>query len=205
MRAGSEDDIHEDDMHDQLTLLLNAATSGEPDDLDRLWSTIHSEVREMARTACRNEAPRTQLQPTLLVNELYLKMFGPDAMPPAWDDRRHFWGSVSRAMSQFLVDLARSESRLKRGGDRARVPLHIVAGELQDLTRAISPLSIAALEELDRLERESPESAHVARLRFLSGLSVEETAELLEIAPRTVSKRWRFARAWLRRAVAEAS
>jgi RNA polymerase sigma factor (TIGR02999 family) len=130
-------------------------------------------------------------------------MFGADAAKSAWDDRRHFWGSVARAMGQFLIDLARTEGRLRRGGDRVRVPLEVVAGELEDVTRALSPLSIAAIEALDRLERESPECAEVARLRFLSGFSIEQTAIMLDIAPRTVSKRWNFARAWLRRAIAD--
>ena len=128
-------------------------------------------------------------------------MIGPDAAKGAWDDRRHFWGSVGRAMGQFLIDLARTEGRLRRGGGRMRVPIEIAAGELEDVTRALSPGAIAALEALDRLEAESPECAQVARLRFLSGFSIEQTAILLDIAPRTVSKRWNFARAWLRRAL----
>lgn len=188
---------------DHFTTLLNAASSGDPGELDRLWRAIHGEVRDMARSACRGESPRTQLQPTMLVNELYLKMFGGGAGDAAWDDRRHFWGSVARAMSQFLIDLARSESRMRRGGGWSRVPIDVVAGELEDVSRALSPVSISALEALDRLEAESPECAQVARLRFLAGLSVEETAALLDIAPRTVSKRWKFARAWLRRAISE--
>lgn len=73
------------------------------------------------------------------------------------------------------------------------------------MSRALSPATISAIEALDRLEQESPESAQVARLRFLSGFSIEQTAILLDIAPRTVSKRWNYARAWLRRAIAEAA
>ncbi len=188
---------------EDLTELLNAAAAGGKADLERLWQAIYGEMHEMARRACSAEGTRAQLQPTMLVNELFLKMFGADAAKSAWDDRRHFWGSVARAMGQFLIDLARTEGRLRRGGDRVRVPLEVVAGELEDVTRALSPLSIAAIEALDRLERESPECAEVARLRFLSGFSIEQTAIMLDIAPRTVSKRWNFARAWLRRAIAD--
>jgi RNA polymerase sigma factor (TIGR02999 family) len=139
----------------------------------------------------------------MLVHELFLKMFGPDVARTAWDDRSHFWGSVGRAMSQILVDLARREGRLRRGGASNRVPIEILAGELENATRALSPLSLAAIAALDRLEAESPECALVARMRFLSGFSIDTTAALLGIAPRTVSKRWNFARAWLRRAIAE--
>lgn len=190
---------------EDLTLLLNEAHAGDKDALDRAWRAIHGEIHDMARRACSAEGTRAHLQPTMLVNELFLKMFGPSTAGTSWDDRRHFWGSVGRAMGQFLIDLARTDGRLRRGGDRARIPIQIVAGELEDVTRAISPLSIAAIEALDRLELESPESAQVARMRFLSGFSIEQTAILLDIAPRTVSKRWNYARAWLRRAIAETS
>jgi RNA polymerase sigma factor (TIGR02999 family) len=189
---------------EDLTALLNAASAGDRSALDRAWRAIHDEIHEMARRACHAEGTRANLQPTLLVNELFLKMFGPGVARNKWDDRRHFWGSVGRALGQFLIDLARAEGRLRRGGDRVRVPIEVVAGELEDVTRALSPLSIAALEALERLEAESPESAEIARMRFLSGFSIEQTAILLDIAPRTVSKRWNYARAWLRRAIAEA-
>ncbi|MCX5652854.1 MAG: ECF-type sigma factor [Planctomycetota bacterium] len=190
---------------EDLTKLLNAAGDGDTAALDRAWRSIHAEIHEMAERACNAEGTRAQLQPTLLVNELFLKMYGPGVTPTTWDDRRHFWGSVGRALGQFLIDLARSEGRLRRGGNRVRVPIEVVAGELEDVTRALSPLSIVALEALDRLELESPESAEVARMRFLSGFSIEQTAILLDIAPRTVSKRWNYARAWLRRAIAEST
>ena len=189
---------------EELTALLNSATSGEKAELDRLWQAIYGEMHEIARRACNAEGARGHLQPTMLVHELFIKMFGAEVARTTWDDRRHFWGSVGRAMGQFLVDLSRTEGRLRRGGGRARVPIEVVAGELEAVTRALSPGSIAAIEALDRLELESPECALVARMRFLSGFSIDETATLLDIAPRTVSKRWSFARAWLRRAIADA-
>ena len=188
---------------ENLTEMLNAAHRGENGASAHVWKLIYDEIHEMAVRTCSAEGTRAQLQPTLLVHELFLKMFGPSSVVPQWDDRRHFWGSVGRSMGQFLVDLARSEGRIRRGGGRERIAIEIVAGELEDVTRALSPLSIAAIEALDQLELESPESAQVARLRFLSGFYIEQTAILLDIAPRTVSKRWNFARAWLRRAIAE--
>lgn len=190
---------------EHLTEMLNAASAGDTPATERLWRTIYAEIHEMAIRACSAEGTRAQLQPTMLVHELFLKMFGPGVERTEWDDRRHFWGSVGRAMGQFLIDLARAEGRLRRGGGRDRVPIEVVAGELEDVTRALSPSTIAAIEALDRLEQESPESAQVARLRFLSGFSIEQTAILLDIAPRTVTKRWNYARAWLRRAIAEAA
>ena len=188
---------------EDLTALLNAANTGDKDALDRAWRAIHGELHEMATRACSAEGTRAQLQPTMLVNELFLKMFGPEVTRTVWDDRRHFWGAVGRAMSQYLIDLARSENRLRRGGGRARVSLDIAAGELADPAKALGPDAIAAIEALDQLEAVSAECAEVARLRFLAGFSVDETAALLDIAPRTVSKRWGFAKAWLRRALSE--
>ena len=189
------------DSAQELTRLMNYAGAREPAAVEELWRQIYDEVHAMARQACSEERSRTHLQPTLLVNELFLKMFGEGVAHATWDDRRHFWGSVGRAMGQYLIDRARSEKRLCRGGDWQRVTLEVAAGELQDPTCALSPMAIRAIEALDLLEKDSPECAQVARLRFLSGLSIDQTAVLLEIAPRTVSKRWNFARAWLRRAI----
>lgn len=190
---------------EDLTRLLNAAGEGDRAALERAWSSIHAEIHDMAMRACTAEGRRIHLQPTLLVNELFLKMYGPGVTTTVWDDRRHFWGSVGRALGQFLVDLARREGRTRRGGGRVRVPIEVAAGELEDMTRALSADAVASIEALDRLEAESPECAQVARMRFLFGFSIEQTAALLDIAPRTVSKRWNYARAWLRRAIAESA
>lgn len=190
---------------EELTLLLNAAGSGDARAAATAWARIYGEVHGMAERACRAENRHTTLQPTLVVHELFLRLFGSAAPRADWDDRRHFWGSVARAMSQFLIDHARAENAKRRGGDRTRVDLEIVAGACADPTVALSDEVATALEALDRLERESPETAQVARLRFLSGFSVEQTSEILGIAPRTVSKRWTFAQAWLRRALDEAA
>ncbi|MFM7134815.1 MAG: ECF-type sigma factor [Planctomycetota bacterium] len=190
---------------EELTLLLNAAGSGDAQAAATAWTRIYGEVHGMAERACRAENRQATLQPTLVVHELFLRLFGSAAPRAGWDDRRHFWGSVARAMSQFLIDHARAENAKRRGGGRARVDIAIVAGECADPTVALSEACASALEALDRLERESPETAQVARLRFLSGFSVEQTSEILGIAPRTVSKRWTFAQAWLRRALDEAA
>lgn len=190
---------------EELTLLLNAAGSGDRDAAARAWRAIYDDVHAMSVRACAADAQRASLQPTLVVHELFLKMFGPGIARASWDDRRHFWGSVARAMSQYLIDLSRHERAARRGGDRIRVELHIAAGELCDSERALSAGAAEALAALERLESISPETAQVARLRFLLGCSVEQTAAMLDIAPRTVNKRWAFAQAWLRRALDEAA
>lgn len=189
-----------------LTALLNDAARGDRSAREALWRAIYADVHAIAVRACAAEGTRRDLQPTLLVHELFLKMFGGASAIPSWENRRHFWGSVGRAMGQILVDFARSEDSLRRGGGRERVgleqiELELAAGELADAGRACSPVAAEIVEALDRLEQHSPESAHVARLRYLAGLSIEETATLLGIAPRTVTNRWTYARTWLRRAI----
>jgi RNA polymerase sigma factor (TIGR02999 family) len=185
-----------------LTELLNGAGRGDRAAREAVWHAIYADVHAIAARACANENLRRDLQPTLLVHEVFLKMFGGSSGLPAWENRRHFWGSVGRALGQILVDLARSEDTQRRGGGRERIALDLAAGELADTSRACSPLAAEVVDALDRLEAHSPESAHVARLRYLAGLSVEETAALLGIAPRTVTNRWTYARTWLRRAIA---
>ncbi len=185
-----------------LTELLSHVSAGESGALDTLWRQIYGDVHAMARQACSSESDRAHVQPTLVVSELFLKVFGEGSAIPTWENRRHFWGSLSRAMGQFLVDRARGDQRLRRGGSRRRLSLEVVAGELEDPTQALSPASIQAIEALDTLEQDYPDVAAVARLRFLAGFSIEQTAMMLDIAPRTVSKRWNFARVWLRRAIA---
>lgn len=190
---------------EQLTALLNDAGRGDRFAREAVWRAIYADVHNLAARSCAAEGNRIDLQPTLLVHELFLKMFGSPAPMPPWENRRHFWGSVGRAMGQVLIDLARSEASLRRGGDRDRVPLTLAAGELADPGRALSLLASEVADALDRLEQHSPESAHVARLRYLAGLSIEETAALLGIAPRTVGNRWIYARTWLRRAISQDS
>lgn len=183
----------------ELTQLLNAARSGDTKAAEVAWLTIYGDVRDMAARACAGEGRRSVLQPTLVVNELFLKMFGPQVSVATWDDRRHFWGSVMRAISQYLVDVGRSESAQKRGGLHARVQLEVVAGELADAGTAMSDAARAAVEALDRLEAVHPAAAQVARLRYLSGLTIEQTADILDISPRSVANYWSFARLWLLR------
>ncbi len=195
-------------MRGELTQLINAAGAGERAAADALWREIYDEVHAMARRTCREEGPRTLLQPTLLVHEAFLKVFRGPTAPTIFENRRHFWGAMTRAMSQHLIDAARTEKRRCRGGDWVRVHLEVVSGELRDPTRALSPLAIKVLEALDKLSELSPEcaeSAEVARLRYVAGLSVEETAVLLEIPRSSVLNHWKFARSWLRREISRAS
>lgn len=193
-----------------ITRLLRAARLGGGSARDELWEAVYQELRQLADAQMAREAPGRTLQPTALVNEVYLRLA--ESGDFAFDNRRHFFAAAARAMRRILVDDARRRGRIKRGGTgpgpqrsagtasdaqdrRRRIPLDDcadAAGNDPDRTDAL------ALEEaLVRLERENEDLARVVELRYFAGLSVEQAADTMEIAPRTVEKYWRAARAWL--------
>lgn len=192
-----------------ITSLLQATAEGNAEAQRLLWAAVHAELRQMAALQMAQEAPGRTLQPTALVNELYLRMFGnggnqsPHGTPfgetlgigPRFENRRHFFGAAARAMHQILVDDARRRGRLKRGGDCARE--QIEPAEIPVLGNS-DPLDLIALDQaLEKLERERPDLTEVVRHRFFLGLSLEETADVLGVARRTVVNHWQLARAML--------
>ena len=184
-----------------LTELLNSALSGDAVAAERAWTEVYGEVRTITANAIARErgvlAEDGDLHPTALVNEIFLRI---GRNPPrAWDSRRHFFGAVSQACEQVLVDLARARQTLKRGGGRQPVPLTFVAGELarQETARVAADVGLPAA--LDALARDYPRAAEVARLRYMLGFPTAETARILGVSESTVEKDWDFARAWLRR------
>lgn len=186
----------------RVTMLLDAAANGDSQASEALWSSVHEEIRLMAASALRRERPGATLQPTMVVSEIYLKMWPPDAPPPRWDDRKHFFGSVARVMGQFLIDHARGRNRLKRGGDRKRMPLELNEGELAKLDSFDADAGSRLIDALKKLEMGAPRQAEVAWLRYVAGLTIDQVALALDISPRTVTNDWQYAQAWLRRALA---
>ena len=184
-----------------LTTLLNSALGGDAVAAERAWTEVYDEVRTITANAIARErgvlAEDGDLHPTALVNEIFLRI---GRNPPrAWDSRRHFFGAVSQACEQLLVDLARARQTLKRGGGKQPVPLTFVAAELarRDAARIAADVGLPAA--LDALSREYPRAAEVARLRYMLGFPTAETARILGVSESTVEKDWAFARAWLRR------
>lgn len=180
-----------------ITSMLQSAAAGDKEAAEGIWAAIHADVHAMAVRAMRHESKAVTLQPTMLVNEVFLRIHqsGIEGM----ENRRHLFGSISRAMGQFLVDHARGRDRKKRGGGQRGISLTLVPGELADLREVSATSAADAIESLERLERDHPRAAEVARLRYLVGLTVEQVAEIVEIAPRTVKKDWAFARSWMQR------
>ena len=176
-----------------ITVLLRRAQEGDQEAKERLIEKVYGELRKLAAAYLRRERSGHSLQPTALVNEAYLKLAKLDRL--SWQDRHHFFGVASQVMRQVLVDHARARRAGKRGGGLGVIPLE--ESLILDKGR---PTEIIALNEvLDRLQEKDPRAAKVVECRFFGGLSVEETAHALGIAPRTVKRDWNLGRAWLRK------
>jgi RNA polymerase sigma-70 factor (ECF subfamily) len=161
--------------------------------LDSLLPLVYQELRRLAAAYIRRERPGYTLQPTALVNEAYLRLLKDD--PARWQNRAHFCAIAAHSMRQILIERARARAAQKRGGARARVTLDeaLVAGGERSI-------DLVALDEaLERLAAIDPEQARLVELRFFGGLTVEETADAMDISPATVKRHWTVARAWLAR------
>ncbi len=161
---------------------------------DRLVPLIYDELRQMARRKMLNERPGHTLDPTALANETYLRIAGSDTVLS--QGKAYLLGAAAQAMRRVLVDHARSRLRQKRGGDWQRVTLS-AANEPAMLATELVELDDA----LEKLAAEAPRQARVVEARYFGGLTVAETAELLDISERTVKSDWAFARAWLNRSL----
>ena len=175
------------------TALLLAWGRGESHALDRLLPLVDTELRRLAHRYMKRERPGHTLQATALVNEAYLRLV--EVKRVQWQSRAHFFAMAARMMRRILVDHARARNNSKRGGDVPRVSLDealVVSSEPeQDL--------LGLDDALRRLEAVHPRKGQVVELRFFGGLSVEETAEALQISTDTVKRDWRFAKLWLLR------
>lgn len=179
-----------------VTLLLSRWNDGDGEALKQLIAAVHAELRVVARNLLRRERTGHTLQPTDLVHEAYLRLEGLREMP--FSNRAHFYGAASEAMRRILVDHARRRQADKRGGaDRIDVPLEHILHLPIDLRVDF----VRLVDALEALRHVSPEKARVVDLRYFAGLSIEETAEILDIAPATVKRHWTFSRAWLYRAL----
>jgi RNA polymerase sigma-70 factor (ECF subfamily) len=174
----------------QVTQLLKAIRTGDGKAADELLPLIYAELHRLAKSYMRRERPDHTLQATALINEAYLRLVGEDI---DWNSRAHFVGLAAHVMRRVLVDYARVRNAEQRDGGLSRV-------EMQD-GLAIAPQQLDEVAELDealkRLEKQNPRQARVVELRYFGGLSVEQTATLLKIAPRSVKRDWALARIYL--------
>src|SRR5262245_50800854 len=173
-----------------ITRLLARWAGGDSAALTELMPLVYGELRKLADAQMRHERAGHTLQPTALVHEAYLRLA---AHRSGFQNRVHFYGAAAQAMRRILVDHARRNVAAKRGADAQHVDLDGVADVGVDVR-----MDLVALDEaLTRLEVVAPRPAKVVELRYFGGLSIEETAAFLDVAPVTVKRHWSFARAWL--------
>ena len=161
--------------------------------LDSLLPVVYQELRRLAASYIRHEKPGQTLQPTALVHEAYLRLM--KDRPDRWQNKAHFCAIAAHSMRQILIERARARNAQKRWGEKARITLEeelVQGGE-----RTVDLLALD--EAIERLAALDPAQARIVELRFFGGLTVEETADALDVSPATVKRHWTVARAWLAR------
>jgi RNA polymerase sigma factor (TIGR02999 family) len=185
----------------EITQLLSRARAGDAAALDALLPLVYDELRALAHRQRRRQGAAETLNTTALVHEAYEKLARADAQGATWNDRAHFFRVAAQAMRQVLVDYARAQATVKRGGDTPPLPLDD-ARAAHVLVPAERAAEVVALDEaLGRLTALDPRQGEVVALRYFVGLTIDETADVLALSPATVNREWTAARAWLHRAM----
>lgn len=181
-----------DSSHGQVTQLLKAMHDGDAAAAERLLPLVYSELHRIAAACMRRERPDHTLQPTALIHEAYLRLVGEDI---DWSSRGHFVGLAAHVMRRVLVDYARQHNAERRAGGMHRVTM--------EDNLAISPERLDEVllldQAMERLAEKSSRQAQVVELRYFGGLSVEQIAAMLGVAPRSVKRDWSLARMFLYR------
>lgn len=178
-----------------VTRLLHRWSDGDREAFGDLLPLVYSELRARAGSYLRRERSGHTLQPTALVHEAYLRLMGQENA--RWNDRAHFFAIAAQAMRRILVDHARKHTAPKRGGGAERISIE----DAPQLSAAPAVDVLGLDEALERLAELDPRQAKVVELRFFGGLTIEESAAVLDVSVRTVAREWKMAKAWLREAM----
>jgi len=176
-----------------VTEMLLAWREGDEAARDELLTVVYQELHRLAHHYMKRESPGHTLQTSALVNEAYVRLV--DQNNVQWQNRAHFYGIAAQMMRRILVDYARNRRYAKRGGGAQKVSLNealIVSDERSEEV-------VGVHEALEQLALFDPRKSQIVELRFFAGLSIEETAEVLDVSPGTVMRDWTLAKAWLRR------
>ncbi|MFN3193586.1 MAG: ECF-type sigma factor [Aureliella sp.] len=175
-----------------VTQVLIQVQAGKPGASDRLLTLLYNELRDLAAARLRHEKPGQTLQATALVHEAYLKLTSNQGHE-SWDSRHHFFAAAAEAMRRILIDNARRKNALKRGGQLQQASV--------DLDQSPAPEDDVPLldldEALERLESHDSQAASLVKLRFFTGLTVAQAAEVLGLSQRSAERVWAYAKAWL--------
>lgn len=178
----------------EFTRVMVAIKAGDPGAAEQLLPLVYEELRKLAAFHLAREQPGQTLQPTALVHEAYLRLLG-GANPDTWDHQGHFFAAAAVAIRRILVENARRKARQKRGGGMVRSVVD------QDIPATLPEPQedLLALDDgLRKLVSVDPRAAELVQLLYFAGLTLPEAAQMLGISPRTASRSWAFARAWLR-------
>lgn len=176
-----------------ITQLLRKWSEGDQKALDQLMPLVYDELHRIAKSYLRRERREHTLQPTALVNELFLKFFDQNSM--SWQNRAQFFGVAAQIMRRILVDHARAHYSAKRGGPRFAVSLKNVTAFGSEPDADL----LALHDVLNSLEAIDPVQGRIVELRFFGGLTIKETAEVMHISHATIEREWRTAKAFLKR------
>ncbi|MDG2422546.1 MAG: ECF-type sigma factor [Phycisphaerales bacterium] len=179
-----------------ITRLLHDAKSGDARALDALWDAVYTELRQMAHVLMAREKQQPDLQPSIIVSDLYLRTA--ENVVPDWNDRRHFFGCSWRVMRQIVIDYARKRDALKRGGDRNRIPLEVAVGSFSTLCEFPDDAE-DIFEAMDRLHGHDHRQFEIFWRRWAFGHTYRQIAEDLQMGETTARDEWRHARAWIRK------
>ena len=180
---------------DEVARLLRDWGSGDQQALEALVPLIYNELRQIAHNCLYRERPGHTLQTTALVHEAYLKLI--DQRETRWQNREHFFAVAAQAMRRILVDSARRRHAVKRGGPAENLPLDEALNVSLETDNLLLPLD----EALGRFAEIDPQQCRIVELRFFAGLTIEETAKVMNLSKDTVKSEWAMARAWLRHAL----
>ena len=177
----------------EVTQILSQIEQGDPSSAEQLLPLVYNELRKLAAAKLAREKPGQALQATALVHDAYIRLVDVEEAQH-WNSRGHFFGAAAEAMRRILVDQARRKQSLKRGGDRDRVELSEIVGEID-----VPQLDLLALDvALEKLEATDSHKAELVKLRFFAGLSKHQAAEAMGISASTADNYWAYAKTWLR-------
>jgi RNA polymerase sigma factor (TIGR02999 family) len=174
-----------------VTELLRASQAGDAAAAERLMAVVYEQLHQIARARMAHLPPGQTLQPTALVHEAYLRLTDKSDIP--WQSRQHFYFAAARAMRDILVEQARRKAGPARGGGRHRQELDEACAVLEPPADDV----LAVHEALEELEKQDPLKAKIVLLRYFSGLTTDETADVLGLSASTLDRKWRYVRAWL--------
>ena len=187
----------------RITLLLRQVEGGHKEALDELMALVYTDLERMAGSYLRkhfgNRAEAITLEPAALVNESFLRLI---RQRNRYDNSGHFFAIASRVMLRVLIDYRRRRDASIRGGGRSRITLVLDEQQIAGRERRTPPIEVERFTEaLEKLEALSPRKADVVKMRVIWGLDLEQISESLDVSIATVSRDWRFAKAWLSEAV----